>query len=837
MMQENKREQERYREVYQEFLEESARMHERNKKWLRTGVKCLIFIPVFFLILLFYVTSNKMAFLVLWILSLILITIFLITVEYQDYKLQKKRLKMTGESSEISSLTGESLEYIRQKTEKIPKSTGIAVRIFKHDMKKVLGNVVAIVILIGLICLPCIYCWTNLLSSWSPYSDLNALNVGVCSRDEGFYIGDIYLNVGDMVVESLKENDSVGWVFYEDDNQVTYDVYDGKTYAAFVLPEDFTKKLVEFMDDDFSHPTIEYYENQKKNAIVPKITAKVKTTVQNQVNETIITSVSKIIAATGGYVTGGENNLTVSGAEALNSLEADLDSYRNLLTSFAAMTQSAQTIMDSSRELIPDLNSIVSTGENALQSLENMMVSGTETIQKAGLTMEGVFALVDSQLAQIREVAMVDTTTMEVVFSSVEQDVTLLQNQMKLLKAMLESWKELNHIEMEHPELDGKIAALEEDLENVGTLAGTAAEDGKDVRQQLLAKVEECIADFDEVKHVYQNSLEPTMQSTGNAIYLSLIKASGLLRNLDIDFVSVMESLENYSAQLQNGTLALKDSLEMAEELQGKVKEMSEYLTKLQQNEQYRELADMLEHEPEAFADFVAEPTQITQEIIYEISDEAGNSYASSMSAFYTVLALYLASLFCMVMIHAHFHRNHYPEIKGEISRTQSYLGRWMTYATISVATSIILALGDLLFIEVQCKHPVAFVCSVVLVGLVFNLFAYSCAFGLGLVGEALALLLMIISVACSSSFPFELLPDIFGFMNDWNLILFQPGMNMIKETIAGYNGVDYWIYFGQLMIYVVAALVIALGISRILPVRIICEWFEEHKNDSHVML
>ena len=879
----NNQDSEKYETLYRELLKYSEETHERNKKRISAGIKCLIIIPVLLLILLFNVTSNKIAFLIIWIMSVLIITGALIAIEYKDHMLQKKIRQLSGQDEEIRALTAEQMEEVRRRTKHIPKSSSDFFKIFTHDMKKIFSNVVAIVIMIGLICLPCIYCWTNLLSSWSPYTDLNALNIGVYSMDQGFYVGDVYINIGQTVMESLKENDTVGWVFYGEgadvtdkdtreklDDEIQNDVYKGDLYAAFVIPEDFSEKLIDFMNEDLAHPTIQYYENQKKNAIVPKITSKVKTTVQGQVNDTIITQLSTVIAEAGGYFTGDDKNITAAGTTTLENLSSDLNSYINILNSFIYITQSAQTIMSSSHDLIPDLDSIVKNGQNTINSMENILVSGNQTISQAGATMDAAFDLVDSQLRKLEELAAQDTNTIESALGTIQSDVTLIRNQMKLLETMLESWKNMtrdnlngttlpdniekptlpdsdavkNQVEEQkkkleeyYNSLEGNLTALQNDLTDLENLARTSQNDSKALRKELLAKLQNCEDDFKQVKQVYNSSLKQSINSTGNSLYTSLIKASGLLTNMNVDFDSISQNLQKYADELQNGTIALTDSKTMAENLVAKLNEITSYLNELQQNEQYQALADLLENHPEQFADFVAEPTKVHQNVIYEINDKAGNSYASSMSAFYTVLALYLSSLFCMVIIHAEFNHKNYPEISGKVSRFQQYIGRWMTFACVSIPTSVILALGDLLFIEVQCKHPVAFVLSVVAIGLVFNLFAYSCAFGLGLIGEAFALLCMIIAVACSSSFPFDLLPDIFTKLNNLNLIIFQPGMNMLKETIAGYNAIDYWNYFLQLMGYVFAGALIALGISRIPPVHWICELFEKRKNDSHVML
>lgn len=47
---------------------------------------------------------------------------------------------------------------------------------------------------------------------------------------------------------------------------------------------------------DIQRPTIEYYVNEKKNAIAPKITNSGINTVQQQVNETFISTVTEVVS-------------------------------------------------------------------------------------------------------------------------------------------------------------------------------------------------------------------------------------------------------------------------------------------------------------------------------------------------------------------------------------------------------------------------------------------------------------------------------------------------------------------------------------------------------------
>jgi putative membrane protein len=52
-------------------------------------------------------------------------------------------------------------------------------RIFISDFKRLKTNVVAVVMVIGLSILPCLYAWFNILSNWSPYGPDATSNIKV----------------------------------------------------------------------------------------------------------------------------------------------------------------------------------------------------------------------------------------------------------------------------------------------------------------------------------------------------------------------------------------------------------------------------------------------------------------------------------------------------------------------------------------------------------------------------------------------------------------------------------------------------------------------------------
>lgn len=101
---------EKYEKMYEKLIGYEQRIHESNQKRIRVGLKCIFIIPLIFLILLFWTESNKVVFLILWIVSLFGIAVYLIGVEYADYNLQEKMNELREEDGELDALLGKEID-------------------------------------------------------------------------------------------------------------------------------------------------------------------------------------------------------------------------------------------------------------------------------------------------------------------------------------------------------------------------------------------------------------------------------------------------------------------------------------------------------------------------------------------------------------------------------------------------------------------------------------------------------------------------------------------------------------------------------------------------------
>ena len=87
-----------YKKLFDQYIEYEKKIHERNQKKIKTGLKVNLILPQVFLLLCFITKSSKPLFLILWVVSLFGIAFYLIYVEYKDYQIQ---MILAGDDSDV----------------------------------------------------------------------------------------------------------------------------------------------------------------------------------------------------------------------------------------------------------------------------------------------------------------------------------------------------------------------------------------------------------------------------------------------------------------------------------------------------------------------------------------------------------------------------------------------------------------------------------------------------------------------------------------------------------------------------------------------------------------
>lgn len=167
--------------------------------------------------------------------------------------------------------------------------------LFKLDWRRIFRNPIAIFLMAALVIIPSLYAWFNIKALWDPYSNTGELPIAVYSADAGATFEDKDIEIGNEVVKNLHKNKQLGWRFVDSKKQVVEGVKSGKYYAGIYLPKNFSKDLLSFTSGEIQKPKIEYYLNQKINAIAPKITDKGASSIQQEISQEFIKTASSTL--------------------------------------------------------------------------------------------------------------------------------------------------------------------------------------------------------------------------------------------------------------------------------------------------------------------------------------------------------------------------------------------------------------------------------------------------------------------------------------------------------------------------------------------------------------
>ena len=93
-----------YEELYGRLLEKGEEMHVNNKKRIRVGLVLLALLPAVLIIIRLLTDSDRVVFLIIWILCTFAVCIYLITIEYIDDSLEKTLEEVTEREADFDEL-------------------------------------------------------------------------------------------------------------------------------------------------------------------------------------------------------------------------------------------------------------------------------------------------------------------------------------------------------------------------------------------------------------------------------------------------------------------------------------------------------------------------------------------------------------------------------------------------------------------------------------------------------------------------------------------------------------------------------------------------------------
>lgn len=721
-------------------------------------------------------------------------------------------------------------------------------QIFKRDVWRIKNNVIALIVIMGLTVVPCLYAWFNIAASWDPYKNTGNLKVAVASVDKGYEgsLIPIDINIGDRVLSTLHENDQMEWVFTNRDTAVE-GVKSGDYYAAIVIPENFSNDMMSLFSEDIEKPQITYYSNAKENAIAPKVTEKGASAIQNQINQVFIETVSdtgltvmqSVINMTDEEDTG---SLVSNLLRNLRNISGSLDASSETLKSFSGMTSSIQQLTGSTGDFLDYVKKQSSDGSGTLSGMQKTVSDIRDTLNG---TTDSINKLLDSSKGYYQEVSkLVDSAfetqaadaravadTLDTVASKVDGTISSYTEMRDSIAALGESNPELSALtEPIVAKLNASIATqteLSESLKSTAESLRTSATDVVTAKKELDKLIDESIKGIDSVKKEYEDNVKSILNKLSASLGSAGSDISDLLRQLDKSVDGIRELTDSATSDLVAIQSALDNSGALLDRASSKVSGMITKLEQMQQSGDFSELRSLLSENREALSQFLAAPVSLKTHKVYEIEN-----YGSAMAPFYSTLSIWIGGIVLVAMMSVTVSDSTLEGLSG-VKNSHLYFGRYILFFIMGLMQSTLIGLGDLLFLGIQCRHPFLFMLACWFSSIVYVNIIYTLTVSFGDIGKAISVILLVIQVAgTGGTFPIEVAPTFFRVI--YPLLPFTHSMAAMRETVGGMYGMDYWADLIKLSVFLILSLIVGLVLRK--PIIRLNDKFSEKLEETKVM-
>ncbi|SFN71800.1 putative membrane protein [Pseudobutyrivibrio sp. UC1225] len=713
------------------------------------------------------------------------------------------------------------------------------LKIIESDIKRLSTNVVAMVVIIGLTVIPCLYAWFNILSNWDPYGPdaTKNLQVAVVSSDQGILIGSAEVNVGNIIISRLQANDTIGWVFTDSAEEAVGGVYSGEYYAAIVIDEQFSADMISFLGGNMENPKIIYYENEKKNAIAPKITAKVKTTIEREVDHAFVGTIAEVLLKAGEYFAtlDEQGNITGKGITKLERLDSDLNGIIVILDSYIALMDSTKEVTEAGKAAAQSAKAIAETAEEMAKSAESQNPSLEQSVQNAKNKTDEVVNNVNNQLNNVD--ATINDLNNRLNGYKVG-DPKLGPNALALYNTANTYWNTAYGIITKYsqflPEKVNNTAQVTNenfikigtDLQEFVTAENNSAANIEEIRQKTVADISSFLGQTATIRNDYSTMISPTAQKTIDSASASVAEVKKLLNYNASSIDSVVANLQDYKAILSQSSSKLVKSRDEAVEMEKKLSNLINEIKGISNSDAYTRIMELLTSDPELLSDFIRSPVEINDEYVYPVENNG-----SMTAPFYIVLSIWVGALIMSTIL-----KTAIKDTTGmwNLKNWECFFGRFFVTCVIGQIQTLITVLGAFLFVGIQCENRLLFWCACAWSSFVYSLLLYSFAYSFGNIGEALSVILMVIQVAgAGGTFPIEVLPKVFQQL--YKYMPFNYSMNAVRECIGGFYGDTYKNCMLTLLIYVGVA--VFIGVVLYHPFKLLNEKIEISKEKSGILL
>ena len=698
------------------------------------------------------------------------------------------------------------------------------LRVLKRDFLRILKAPASIVVVLALIVLPSLYTWFNVVGFWDPYGNTGNLRVCVVNEDEGSssdLTGEI--NLGDMVVEQLHDNDQLGWDFVDYDTAMEA-VKSGHAYAAFVLPRDFSADLLTLLSGDFQQPQLEYYVNEKMNPVSPKITDTGANTLDTTINSTFVATVAKTVTdALGEEVGVAQGKIDDAHTNAL----AGVDKAQQSISGARDSVQGLRDAADQSQTKVADAASLLSDADEVLDDLSGQMLivqslMGTTQTDVSKLT-SGLMGAMDSGSIFLSQSAAKVNTAIGGAAGSVTEAQGRVDGAIAPGNAMVSASQavvaQMEALVAQMDDSDPNKASLEKvierlkqsntnasqslsELSDMSADMGRVAESVSSASDSVNTAVQTTISNADSYRETLSSDTFPAINAgvgNLNVAVGNLAAAASAQRVLVDQAISLTGQL---SETLTTARSALDQTDGVLADLQTSIDTVKTDLVALKTSTAITDFfGDGTTIDAEKVASFMQSPTEVKTEYLFPL-----NAYGSGMAPLFINMSLWIGVFMLMVIMRI--------EVDDEgienLTAAQRYIARYLFFGGMVSLQAIVCCVGCLA-IGVQCESVALFLLTAVLASLTYLAIQLTLSTTLQHIGKGICVILIFVQIpGATGLYPIEMTSPFFQFI--YPFFPFTYGINALRETIAGFYGLEWGSFMAHLGIFF--AIFLAIGLA-----------------------
>ena len=666
----------------------------------------------------------------------------------------------------------------------------------------------AIIILIGMIFIPGIYAWLNIDSNWDPYDNTGNIPIAIVNQDEGVDVFKENINIGNSLVEKLKTNTAMKWIF-TDEQDARSKVESGDYYGAIFLPNDFSNKITTLFDGtEIKKPTFDFIVNDKKNPIAPIITNKAVGTLETTLDQAFVEAIALKTFEKAEQANLDDTTATTISAvlTKIKETKEGVSRIRSTLNVISSATSSTASALSAVKDLLP----------SSIDTLKNTAVGDLGAVQKSAANLNVVNSKIDDNISSIFSASTKLSNAIDTNVNSLDPNSPSFQLQTRQAIALVDALNTTLHEEQKVVDSLRSIAdtsalsQLDSDITNniqkcteLKVMLQSVADGNVSMLEPAKAKAHDLNTSVINANSNYQNNVKANVDQSINNASSAISEAIGSLSFINSSFTKSDTALRDTIAALNSVSTMNANIDVLLGDLSNDLDKVAAAISGATESDLYLKILNLLKNSPEEIADFISEPIATRKTEIYKI-----DHYGSKMAPFYTILAAWVGCTLLVAILKTDIEVD-----EKKIKLHQAFFGRFMLFGSIALCQGLVIGLGDII-LGVQVLNIPLFLFAIMLSSLVFMLIIYSLAISFGKVGEAIAVVMMVTQVAGSGgTFPIELLPDFFQKLQPF--MPFYPSMGAVRETVGGFYGATYLGFILLLLCHTIIPLILGLVIRR----------------------